>query len=530
MGVKRELQERIESANTAADPSVRNENQDLAWAIRELKARRVNTVGFASYYSGTHRQMIRLERLRTIFGHLFQDFRVNLCPAVIDAVVDRLQVASFTDPNDLDAGPATDEPPSSVSEQSVAQDAAEIWSKNRMHRRAGGVHQEAVASGDAFLLVWPSAADDEPVLHPQSAHEVAVEYDLERPGRIVKAAKLWREKLPDLARPAGETGEKREAMRLNLYYPDRIEKYVAQVSKVSEWPKASEFKPYDPTGEGLHLVVNEWGVVPVFHFANNADIGEYGTSELTNAVPVQDMTNYSVFSLLVGVEFQSLPQRYAINVEDPRKNPDGTDLDRRSGDQPFESGGDRIWAFTGLPRQDGDTGEHPPQIGQLPGANLDSIAAVVNMAANLMSTVTGTPRHHFFLTTEGPSTPVSGESQKVADTKLNNKVRDRQIAFGDTWAEAMSLAVRMRRGIVGTPDGTPNDATITLTTNWTDTTPRSEAEMWAVARQKLKAGVPRKQVFVELGYDPKQVEAWEEEGAPAEPRTMNDVLDDLEVG
>jgi hypothetical protein len=60
-----------------------------------------------------------------------------------------------------------------------------------------------------------------------------------------------------------------------------------------------------------HVVPNPYGVVPVFHFANNADLGMTGRSELEAAMPVQDGLNKSVLDMLVAMEFSAYRQRWA---------------------------------------------------------------------------------------------------------------------------------------------------------------------------------------------------------------------------
>lgn len=475
---------------------------DIDWALSELKKRRDNYSTFHSYYNGKQASMISADRLRSIFANLFADFHINLCKAPVDALADRLQISSFSSLTEV---------------KNASQEAWEVWERNRMARRAGTIHQETIVAGDAYVLVWPNA-QGEPVIYPQSAHEVAVAYDPESPGKIVRAAKMWREQIttrtyappsPGVpgAQPKELTRSAKPGYRLNLYYPDRIEKYAAlKKSSATSWPKSTDFKPYDPEGQGEMgwKVVNEWGEVPVFHFANSADLGEYGQSELKDALPVQDWANWTVFQLLVGVEFQALPQRYVINVEDPA-----------SGNNPVDAGADRLLAFVGGDREN----EYPPQVGQFAAADLSQIARVFNLASQAMSVVTSTPVHHFLPTQEGPATPVSGESQKVADTKLQSKVADRQIAFGEVWGKALSLAVKMKRG--------QTSEKITLSVNWRDMRPRNEAEMWTIALNKLKCGVSRRQVLIELGYSDKQIDDFERENAPAQVLDPNAALDDF---
>ena len=58
-------------------------------------------------------------------------------------------------------------------------------------------------------------------------------------------------------------------IRLNLFYADRIEKYISKSESEGTLPDAIDFVADS-------LVPNPFGVVPVFHFANNADIGKPG--------------------------------------------------------------------------------------------------------------------------------------------------------------------------------------------------------------------------------------------------------------
>ena len=559
--VERANSERAGSATLPDGPKA-----DVAWALGEISKRGKTAQAHRAYYDGDQRRMIEDDRLRSIFANLFDDFRLNLCKPVVDALVDRLQVNSFSSPEaeaekkrrvaerrraELErkrqeaalrmaalaggsatappqeerpagedgegAGPAEnpeprtpDRTPNRVATMLAARSAAsrevpprpeagqeeegeiddagreaeEIWERNRMRRRSGQVHLEAGAAGNSFVLVWPDETDF-PIFYPQGAHEIAVQYDKEKPGRIVKAAKAWREAIQT------ESGKKEPGVRVNLYYPDRIEKYAARKPN-DGWPEAKDFAAYASDENEPWPVHNPYGVVPIFHFANNADMGEYGVSELKDAIPVQDMANYLVFSLLVAVEFASLPQKYLIDVAAP-KNQNGEEIAL------FKAGGENIWAFAGT----GDDEGKGPQIGQLDGADLAALTRVMDLADRKMAQVTGTPIHYFQAQHAGPSTPVSGESEKVADTKLQNKVADRQIAFGDTWAAAMQLAIRMKRG----PETSAED--ISLDTNWKDTRPRNEKEGWEIAAMKRKAGVPQRQLLIELGYSEEQVDEFE---------------------
>lgn len=433
----------------------------MRWAVSAVGEQQKRVRLHADYYVGAHRLMIQEKRLEQVFGKLFADFRLNLCGAVVDALADRLQISSFS------AG------------DSESADAQDVWKKNRMRRRAGQVHQAAIASGDSHCLVWPDRMGN-PIIYPQKPTEVCVEYDPESPGKIVRAAKLWKE---------------RDGVHyLTLYYPDRVEKYQTK-TKIEGLKGGStapaNFQPRRVEGERWPLP-NRYERVPIFHFGNASDLGEVGVSELRDAIPVQDGLNKSVFDMLVAGEFMAYPQRYAMNIEvKTRKNPlTGEDEPIN----PFRAGPERVWIAN-------SGGGEQPQIGQLAAADIEKMLKVKQGWSLDMAQVTMTPPHYFML----PSGLVSGESQKTAEQKLDSKVTDRQIAFGDTWADLMAFAVRILRGRAS--DG------LELDTNWKDTKPRNQIEEWQIVRQKLDAGVSNDQVLREQGYEQDQIKQFREENA-----------------
>lgn len=399
-------------------------------------------------------------RLAKIFGTLFDDFRLNLCQPVVDSLADRLSISSFSTGDDGDEDEA----------------ALEIWKRNRMRRRAGQVHMEAIATGDAYVIVWPDPGNlGNATIYPQSPESMAVEYDEGTPGLIIRAAKLFSD------------AEGRD--RVTVYYPDRIERYATPPKATSYDSTSGAYSPYEE--DGGSVTVNPYGVVPVFHFANNADLGGFGVSELYNAIPVQNALNFQAFHTLVGTEFQGFRQRWATGIEIAR-DVDGNPVN------PFTSGPERVWVA-------GATDGAEARFGEFGAADLNQLDTVKKSWALDMAQVTQTPPHYFF----SASNLVSGESQKTAEQKLDAKVKDRQEAFGDTWAAAVALAIRMESGLAS--DGLELDA------NWADTKPRNELESWQVAMLKAELGVSKEQILREMGYTDDQIEKFrKEDGGPGQ--------------
>jgi len=419
---------------------------DIAAALAQLRARITDYQLYHDYAAGRHRLAFATEKYRNAFGALFRAFADNLCSGVVDAVADRLVVTGFS----VEQGP-----------ESAANDAWAIWIVNRMDQRAGEVHNEALTSGDAFVIVWPDG-DNNPTIYPQDAANVTVRYDPETPGRLLWAAKVW---LAD---------DKR--YRLNLYYSDRIEKYVTQAKAEAGLPESgSGFVPFEAPGEAWPLV-NPYGQVPVFHFANNARVGRFGRSELADVVPLQDALNKSIADMLVAMEFVALPQRWATGLE--------VEIDEVTGKPkaPFVPGVDRIWSVA----------SEDTRFGQFDPADLGQFLEVQEKFRKEIATVSRTPLH--FIIPPAGQWP-SGEALRSAESAFLKKIRDRQVAFGNIWEDVMRFALR----VAGKPDAM-------LSCQWEDPTPRVALEMAQVALIKQQLGVSQQRILSELGYSPQEIE------------------------
>jgi hypothetical protein len=243
-------------------------NPDILWAINALKANINDSGKCCAYYDGKQPLAFATEDFQNAFGSLLKAFSLNMMPAVVDCVRDRLKLSGFTtqdkkssvgftegaeNDSTLPAGQQTDPIDSKI---------LDIWRANRMDQRAGRVHLNALKAGNAYVIVWGDQGEV-PTIYPEKADKVAVKYDEERPGHISRAVKAW---IDD------DDGK----AYLTLYYDDRIEKYITRNKVEGGLPeKAESFIPRETENEAWPLP-NLYNRVPVFHFANNADIGNRG--------------------------------------------------------------------------------------------------------------------------------------------------------------------------------------------------------------------------------------------------------------
>lgn len=451
-------------------------DQDIEQVIDIFRRRSSHYAKNERYYRGDHDLAFATEKFANAFGSLFREFALNLCPAICDAVRDKLRITGFSVADTggdaivkegvFGVGRTLPDGRVSVRTGGPHSDSERIWDANRMHLRSGQLHKEALINGDAYIIVWPDASG-RAAMYPNRAASCVVFYDEEVPGKIVRAAKYWL------------THDNRT--RLNIFYPDRIERYISQ--KQSETPANS--KDLVPVSGDRHrtsdleagITPNPFGVVPVFHFANNGDIGSLGVSELAAAMPIQDGLNKSVLDMLVAMEYSAYRQRWVAGIE--------VETDSSTGEliAPFKAGVDHLWIS-----------ENPDaRFGDFESANLEQFLKVKDGFRIDMASVTGTPLH--YLQPQTKSVP-SGESLRRAETRFLSKVRDRQAAFGQVWADAMEFALSIE-GISGAR----------LITQWEDPASQSEREVLENILLKKQIGLSVEQALIEAGYGAADVKA-----------------------
>lgn len=455
-------------ADLMADPG------RVAAVLRRMQTRQKQYQTFQDYYNGKHPLAFATPKFETAFGKLFKEFADNLCPAVVNAVRDRLEVSGFGVEGDK-AGVA-------------GEDAWMIWQENRLDALAKATHRAVLTKGDAYIIVWPDAQGN-PKIFLNKADHIYVQYDAEDPERILWALKAWAIEADGYTR-----------QRLNIYYPDRIEKYISPSSAV-----ASEL--LGPNGMPLSSLLGGWErfqgpedlswpipnpfeQVPVFHFANDAEPGDLGRSHLTDAVPIQDMLNKGIADTLVNMEYSAVPQRYVIGLERQYDDDTGTEIN------PFEVGAGRLWQAV----------DPEVKFGQFDAADSIKLIAVVNDARLEVARVTGTPLHYLML--QSGDFP-SGEAQRAAETRHISIVDNAKVLLGNDWEDVMRFALRIRSEAVP-----PR-----LTTQWRDKTPRSEHE-FAQSMQIKGQFISQEQVLREWGYSDEDIKRITEEKAAASQQAI----------
>lgn len=414
-------------------------NFDIKRAMDTLAFRRGVYTNAESYYQGSHREVFANAR----WSYLFREngtYVLNFCKTIVDAVLDRLEIASVQ-----------------ATTQAANKALDEMWQENELAIDATEIHRRALVYGECYAIVWPDDDGDVAITYNSPMTTVMV-YDDENPRVKKYAAKLW------------ETRDAFDAKisYMNLYYPDRIEKYrrYGELSLVAGSGSESGW-------EALGVVENPFAEIPVFHFRTGRP---FGTPEHAAGIGAQDAINKLVNNHMLTVDYQGAPQRYALSSGGNSAEFDDYDESEaaRENLDALKSGPGEFWYLNGV-----------TQVGQFNPAPPTTFTEPITAYVQAMAALTQTPMHYFV---EGRPFS-SGEALRSAEAPLTKKVRDRQLTFGQTWRELFRFALSI--------EGFDVDVMV----KWASTESLDTTDNWNVASIKRGLGIPLNIVLEEMGYD-----------------------------
>ncbi len=366
----------IESGITAVNLPARSAvTGDVGRAVAALRDKLAQYDLFWAYYDGNHPQVYTNKRLAEIFRDIDINFSENWCAVVVDVLDDRVNLESVR----------VDDAYQALMDS--------LWARLGLKIEADDCHQAAMVCGESFLIVWPDA-DGHPDAYFNDPRLCHVFYDSASPRVKRYAAKWWHDDVEDV-------------MRLTLYYPERIEYYVAD--------KAGRLVVDDTKWRLLETAVNEYNTVPVFHFRAT----RRQKSDLKDAVPIQIGINKLVNDMMVSAEYGAFKQRWVISQSDVLDN--------------LKNAPNEIWH---LPAGDG-MGQST-QAGEFQGADLMAYVRGIDHFAGALAAVTRTPKHFFFKT----SANVSGEALLTMEAPLTRKASKRILLFSPEWRSALAFLLR----------------------------------------------------------------------------------------
>ena len=416
----------------------------MQWIQQQADDRRDDYELARRYYGGEHDTAIT-DRLKKFLPPRMA-FRDNFMNVVVDSLAERLKVIGFNS-----------------EDEDFAEWSWNLWQQNRMDYVQVVVHTEAVMLGDSYIICdWDPEAE-----RPRWTHqmpEMILPHYNETTRQIDWVSKKW------ISHP--NIGDEPET-RLNLYYPDRVEKYRAkggiwspyQDDMDEEWPV-----PWlDRTGAPLGI--------PLIHFRNRPMGEDFGQSEIINVIPMQDLLNKTLIDLTMILDTLAFPQRYTLNVAH-----NSSRLEIMPGSvAEFHS------------EYDGG------QVGQWQAASVEGPLKAIESLVQHIAGTTRTPQHLFQIMGGMPS----GEALKTAESGLVNKAQQRMVNFGNAWEDCLMMALRIQTAFGAT---VADAEEVMLETTWDDPETRNEQSHMEVLKGKAELGVTKHQIYRELGYTQEQID------------------------
>ena len=427
----------------------------LSWLAAEEKQRQKDIVLARNYYEGVQGTELSARMLEVLNAKKDHEFNFNVCRGVISAVEERLII------NEID----TDEIGDDVTSLNLW--ANSVWDASKGDIVHATVHEGALRDGEYFIIVdW----DDElqmPVFIPHQRFADATvngdgfgckahypDDDTNLP--MEYASKRWIERID----------QHTTKNRMNLYYPDRVEKYehngadwVAFQAQGEPWPIPRVDSAGNPLG------------IQVIHFRNTADI----RPEHWDAIPLQRGLIKLVIDLLAAGDFAGFKLLVAFGWQ-----PDANT--KVAPGQIF--GSQRTKNEASLEAIDAS------DLNQL----VDSIQAMVGW----VSVTTSTPASKLAF-----SAQVQSEgSQQEQKEGLFAKTRRRQNLYNDAWIQCFEMARTLQNTFGQAVDEEPSFVPMWEPLQSRDT--QDERDEW---RAKKDLGVPLEQLWSEMGYSAEQIQA-----------------------
>jgi hypothetical protein len=459
---------------------------DLMHGIAELRETRPGYDRAQIYYDGKVPEVFTSVRLRRALAANGIDFNLNFAKTPVNAVTNRLKVASITSPD-----------------KATNLLISKIWQDNQLNLELPDLFRRAGEYGDAYLMVL-DGEDEQSVLRVEmfynSPQTVRVIYAEDNPRRKAFTIKKWREG---------------PYQRAELLYDDRTERWTTGANSRGDQPGDWNHWPAEDGDPESWLLDHDWGEQPVFHFRTDRPYGvpeHYGAYGPQNAITKLQATHMGT------VDYQGAPQRYALTEtvttdtsdlepgdfddDDWPPNDAGIGPSDSGDDSSLKAGPGEMWLLRGY-----------KSVGQFDAANPDVFLDPINFNVRAMAQITDTPLRMF---DPQSSSQRSGESYREEDGPFISKVENRQTSYGASLHEAFVFALRR----LGIPDPV-------VTIDWVPARSVSSAEGWQTVKAKIDAGVPRRQALMEAGYRAEQVDAWLAGTDDAELQRRIDILASL---
>ncbi len=353
---------------------------DLKMAFDALKAKQRPYDEYWEYYTGKHPLVYSAARLREVFRGLEANFVENWCAVVVDVPLERLLLERIEV-----AGNPT-----------ATARLADLWATQDLDMDVDDAHESLLVTGEAFFIVWPEEEQGGAAAFFNDSRLCAMFYEADNPRQARFAAKWW----------VSGDGD----YRMNLYYPERVEYYVARARSGAAPSSEKAFAVYQEPVE------NPFGRVPVFHLRS----GRYQRSVLDDAIPLQAAINKLLADEMIAAEFGAFKQRWVISNAELAT---------------LKNAPNEIWSIPA-----GDGIGQGSAVGEFSETRLENFEASIERRVAALSAITRIPPYYFF---RSGGQPPSGEALMVLESPLNKRIRRLQNRLVTVWQQLAAFMLQL---------------------------------------------------------------------------------------
>lgn len=420
-------------------------------------------------------------------------FSQNTVKSIVDTLRERLSVSGFTVNgagmgSDGDVTPATE----------VAALMWSWWEENRFDAQQIRLHRRAIRDGKSYVMV---DFDDEAQRPRFTLHQaddgrsgITCHRDPEMPDRILFFNKHWYTYNP---LEADKTGQRRK----NTYLPGEIRKYIEGKAGWlrmdgneapfdegdNQWPLPWADREGNPIGFTIHEFENPGG------------------SEVAQIIGLQNALNKSWLDLLAAADAAGFPV-LVIEYEQNGTFPAVTD------DEDIDDEDEFIMAPGRALEIDGGRAH------RLEIANLSQLIDTIHLVVETIAGISRTPQ--YYLRPVGGDVP-SGEALKQLESGLVSRAIERQLIFGQAWADVMVMAYKVMRAFGPTIPDVPK---LKVQTTWASAETRQELNDSQRGEILKRLGVPDEVIWEMLGYSPTQIAKWKARAASDQAANVANIV------
>lgn len=377
--------------------------------ITDMDKRGKRVAKYRRYQTGDHDQTLSddmKKMLRITEDSDTESLTVNYMDVVIQTMVDRLTLTSVDADN-----------------TAASEWAQELLTDNRVDGLQAELHEAAIRDGDSFLMVsfdnetksvkftfeeaWDGATGIIPVYRSANVN------------KMYAALKVWQIDSWDETESNTPTGSSKDAVltRVNVYYPDRIERYGAVNNGGLAPFTGTKTEPVNPVDQWVGKDGKPIGI-PIIHFRNRGR-SNMGQSEIKSAIAPQNALNRFFYSGIMGAELTAFAMYVAMG---------------------FDPGNDVMPGKIIKIAKDGMDKEAAASFTKIESSDLSQIISMIELSCKKIGSITRTPAPEFY----GASDTASGEALKQHEIGLIGKVQRFQSRAGNAWEDTVMLAHKVQ--------------------------------------------------------------------------------------